>query len=428
MRKRLSVILSCALAAAALMTSLGTQAYAAEKEEPVTLTLYGDAGNVQRPFMQKLFELYEEKTGNKLDVQGIESENFETVCLTKFQTGDIPDLFLHHGGYSLDAYNPAENFVDFSDAQWVSDVQDSVLPTAMRGGKVYGLPFWEASYSGLLYNTKIFEEYGIELPKTQEEFNAVCDKLLENGIQPIYLPLKDAWPILYQYGMDPIFEDAELLQKLNTNQITYSEIPEMKAQMEWYKMAADKGYFGKTYGTDTWDYCMEVLGEGEAAMMYCWDTWLYSDYDSEAYTYAADDFGLMPAFIGTTEDGTFEGPNCCLTLANKNSEHAEAAIEFINFMADPENYNEAFDGFQTAPVFKQQTTIDMTPQYKAAEEWIAQVGHASIANPEIIGFSNVDGAKCIQELLLGNVDVDTCLERMDEERIKAARTQNAEGF
>lgn len=427
MKKKSVTFLSCALAASALLTCLGTNVYAGEKET-VTLTLYGDAGNVQRPFMQKLFQLYEEKTGNKLDVQGIESENFETVCLTKFQTGDIPDLFLHHGGYALDAYNPEENFVDFSDAEWVSDIQDSVLPTAKREGKVYGLPFWEASYSGLLYNTKIFEEYDIQLPKTQEEFNAVCDTLLENGVQPIYLPLKDAWPILYQYGMDPIFEDAELLDKLNTNQITYSEIPEMKAQMEWYKMAADKGYFGKTFGTDTWDYCMEVLGEGEAAMMYCWDTWLYSDYDSEAYTYAADDFGLMPAFVGSTDDGTFEGPNCCLTLANKNSENAEAATEFVNFMADPENYNAAFDGFQTAPVFKQQTTIDMTPQYKAAEEWIAQVGHASIANPEIIGFSNVDGAKCIQELLLGNVDVDTCLERMDEERMKAAKTQNAEGF
>ncbi|MDO5423354.1 MAG: extracellular solute-binding protein [Eubacteriales bacterium] len=423
MKKRMMTLVTCALAAAAF-SAMGCSA----EDKPVTLTLYGDAGNVQRPFMQKLFELYEEKTGNKLDVQGIESENFETVCLTKFQTGDIPDLFLHHGGYSLDAYNPAENFVNFTDAAWVSDIQESVLPTTMRDGEVYGLPFWEASYSGLIYNQRIFEELDIELPKTQDEFNAVCDTLLENGVQPIYLPLKDAWPILYQYGMDPIFEDAELLEKLNTNQITYSEIPEMKAQMEWYKMAADQGYFGESFSTDTWDYCMEVLGEGEAAMMYCWDTWLYSDYDSEAYTYTADDFGLMPAFLATTENGTFEGPNCCLMLANKNSENAEAAIEFINFMADPENYNIAFEDFQTAPVFKQQTTIQATPQYQAAADWIAEVGHASIANPEIIGFSNVDGAKCIQELLIGNVDVDTCLQRMDEERIKAAKTQNAAGF
>jgi ABC-type sugar transport system, periplasmic component len=399
-----------------------------EASEPVTLTLYGDAGNVQRPFMQKIIKLYEEKTGNKIDVQGIESENFDNVCLMKFQTGDVPDLFLHQGGYSLEAYNPSANFVDFSNSAWVSDIVDSVLPTTKRDGVVYGLPFWEASYSGLLYNKEIFDKLGIELPKTQDEFNAVCDKLLDNKVQPIYLPLKDVWPLLYQYGMDPIFKDSALLDQLNTNQTTYADIPKMGKMLEWYKMAADKGYFGKTYATDTWDYCMEVLGQGEAAMMYCWDTWLYSDYDSKSYTYAADDFGIMPAFLNTTDTGTFEGPNCNLMMANKNSKKVDAAVEFINFMADPENYNEAFSGFETAPVFKGQTTIKTTPQYDAAKDWIAQVGNASIANPNIIGFSSVDGGKCIQELLIGNVDVKECLKLMDEERIRSAKLQQAKGF
>ncbi len=32
--------------------------------------------------------------------------------------------------------------------------------------------------------------------------------------------------MFYQFGMDPIFADEELLEKLNTNQITYAEIPE----------------------------------------------------------------------------------------------------------------------------------------------------------------------------------------------------------
>jgi ABC-type glycerol-3-phosphate transport system substrate-binding protein len=251
---------------------------------------------------------------------------------------------------------------------------------------------------------------------------------LEQGVQPIYFPVKDVWPMLYQYGMDPIFEDSDLLNKLNTNQTTYAQIPAMSSMLEWYKMAADKGYFGESFATDTWDYCMEVLGEGEAAMMYLWDTWLYSDYDSESYTYVADDFGLMPAFLNTTENGTFEGPNCNLTLANKNSKNVDAAIDFINFMADPNNYNVAFDSFETAPVFKGQTTIKTTPQYEASKEWIGQVGRASIANPEIIGFSLVEGGKYIQELLIGNIDVNECLGAMDMERIKTAKFQQAEGF
>ncbi|MFT3985723.1 MAG: extracellular solute-binding protein, partial [Lachnospiraceae bacterium] len=359
---------------------------------------------------------------------GIDSDNFESVCQMKFQTGDIPDLFLHQGGTSLDAYNPSENFYDFSKAVWVSDVAETVLPSCKRGEVVYGLPYWEASYSGALYNKQIFKELGIELPKTQEEFDAVCDQLLEAGVQPIYLPVKDVWPILYQYGMDPIFADSVLLDQLNKNKTTYAEIPAMQSMIQWFSDAAEKGYFGTSYATDTWDTIMEVMGEGEAAMFYCWDTWLYSDYDSESYQYVADDFGLMPAFMGSNAEGTFEGPNCNLTIVNKNSKNADAAVGFVEFMADPENYNAAMDGFETAPVFKQETNITATPQYTEAAAWIEEVGNASVANPNIIGFSSIDGATCIQDLLVGNVTVEECLQEMDSTRIKSAQSQQAEGF
>jgi ABC-type glycerol-3-phosphate transport system substrate-binding protein len=423
--RKIKAVSFAALCAAVVM-GMGTNALA--EEGSVTLTLYGDAGNVQRPYYQKMIALYEEATGNKIDLQGIDSDNFESICQMKFQTGDIPDLFLHQGGTSLDAYNPTENFYDFTDAEWVEDVAASVLPSCERNGVVYGLPYWEASYSGVIYNMKIFEELGIELPKTQEEFDAVCDVLLENGIQPIYLPVKDIWPILYQYGMDPIFEDEDLLKQLNSNEITYAEIPAMQDMIQWFSDAGSKGYFGESFATDTWDDIMEIMGEGEAAMFYCWDTWMYSDYDSESYTYTAEDFGLMPAFMGSNEEGTFEGPNVNLTIVNKNGANVEAAVEFVEFMADPENYNAAMDGFETAPVFKNETNITATPQYTNAAEWIDEVGTASIANPNIIGFSSIDGATCIQDMLVGNISVDECLAEMDEARIKAAQAQQAEGF
>lgn len=423
-----SVAASVATSAAAAETSTAAATSSPASEGGVTLTLYGDAGNVQRPYYQNMIKLYEDKTGNTIDVQGIDSDNFESVCQMKFQTGDIPDIFLHQGGTALDAYNPTENFYDFSDASWVSDVEPTVLPSCKRDGKVYGLPYWEASYSGILYNTKIFSKLGLSVPTTQKEFDAACDQLLANGIQPIYLPVKDVWPILYQFGMDPIFEDADLLSQLNSNKTTYAQIPAMKNMIQWFSDAAEKGYFGKSYSTDTWDDVMEIMGNGDAAMFYCWDTWLYSDYDSDSYDYKADDFGLMPAFMGSNEDGSIEGPNANLTMVNKNSKNVDVAVEFVNFMADPANYNAAMDGFETAPVFKQETNITITPQYKGAEETIAKVGHASIANPQIVGFSSIDGATCIQDMLAGNVSVDECLQEMDDARIKSAQSQKAAGF
>lgn len=107
------------------------------KSGGVTLTLYGNADDAAKPYMKKIFQLYEEKTGNKIDVQGLDASNFESVCLTKFQTGDIPDILMHFGGYSLDAYNPAENFVDFTDAGWVDDIADTSKAQTMRDGVVY---------------------------------------------------------------------------------------------------------------------------------------------------------------------------------------------------------------------------------------------------------------------------------------------------
>lgn len=394
----------------------------------VTLTLYGNADDAAKPYMQKIFKLYEEKTGNKIDVQGLDASNFESVCLTKFQTGDIPDILMHFGGYGLDAYNPKENFVDFTDAAWVADIADTSKAQTMRDGVVYGLPFWESSVSGCFYNKQIFEEQGIKIPTTQAEFDAACQKLVDAGIQPIYMPAADSWPLLYQFALDPIFSDKELLEKLNSNQTTYAEIPAMKGMLEWYKNCADKGYFGKDYATDTWDYCSEVLGTGEAAMMFCWDTWFDTDYDNESYDYKSEDFGLMPAFMGSNEQGTYEGGNNSLLLVNKKGDKVDEATAFIEFCADPENYNQAFDGVATTPTFKGMTNNKLSSQYEGAKDSIAKVGNPSIAWGEVIGFSQNDGGKCIQELLVGNISVDDCLKLMDDERIKIATSQNVEGF
>lgn len=394
----------------------------------ITLTLLGSANDINKPYLNKMFELYEKETGNKLDIQGVDTDNFDGIALTKFQTGDVPDLFMSFSGQELDAFNPEKTFVDFTDAEWVDDVSDNIRSQITRKDKVYGVPFGECSISGTLYNKKIFEEQNLEVPTTQKEFDQVCQKLLDAGIQPIYMGIKDAWPMFYQFAMDPIFADEEILNKINTNQITYAEIPEMKALLEWFKSSADKGYFGEAYMTDTWDYYNEVLGNGEAAMAFLWDTWLYANYDSEAYEYVAEDFGLMPAYMGTVEKGTFEGPNVIMFTAPKEGRHVEEATDFINFMGDPENYNVAFDGVSTAPLFKSMTTIDTTPQYEESKDWIDEVGNASVAVTEIAGYSNTDGAKCIQELLVGNIDVDECLKMMDESRIKICKSQKVEGF
>ncbi len=435
MKRKLALILTCVMTLSAMAGCKSSdsghsnaggssaQSASAEKDSSaksggITLSLYMNADDLAKSYIQKIIDLYEKETGNKIDQQGLETSNAEAIALTKFTTGDIPDIYVHFGNTGLKNFNPKENFVDWSDAEWVEDLTTGSLSQATYDDRIVGLPFWEASNSGCFYNKTLLEELGLEIPATQAEFDALCDKLLEKGIQPIYLAGGDTWPVLYQFALDPVMEEhPDYIEKLNAGEMTYADIPEFTAMCEWFKSSADKGYFGKTFASDSWDYCSEVLGTGEAAMIFVWDTWFDTDYDNESYDYTKEDFGMMPMFMGTCEEGTYEGGNLNLFLVNKNSERVETAKEFIAFMANPDNYNLAFDGISTSSVFKGQTTNVTSTMYQENKENVDTLLRASIANPKIIGFSQNEGAKALIQLMSGDMIIEECIAYIDADRI-----------
>lgn len=116
---------------------------------------------------------------------------------------------------------------------------------------------------------------------------------------------------------------------------------------------------------------------------------------------------------------------CVIPLLTKT---VDAAKDFVTFMTTPANYNKAFSGFSTSPVFKGETANITTPQYKDAKDSIESLTAASIAWPSVIGFTQVDAAKSIQDLMLGNKTVEQCAKAMDDDRIKNAKAQQAPGF
>lgn len=378
-----------------------------------TITIWGVEPDMDRSYIQKACKRYETLTDNQIKIVQIPKDQIVEKMTAALQ-GEIeaPDIFVNYGGTNIDAYDPDENFYDFSDAVWVQDLTETSINQTVYHGKIIGLPHWEASISGTIYNKEIFDKYHLSIPTTQQEFLNVCEELLRQGITPMYMPAKEISMLLYQFPLDTVVENPAILEQLNQGELGYQDLPEMKTILTWYRTMAEKGYFGEHYMEDRWNGMSDALESEQYAMLLCWDTWLYTDFKGDA-----SKFALMPAFMGVPDQGTFEGPNLNLFMANKHSEKLDAALDFITFLADPYNYNVAFENINTAPVFKKQIDSISTPQYLENERLIEKNYHDSIAWLRIKGYSQMDASSIYEYIRPGSTMSESeCLKQMDELR------------
>ena len=398
------------------------------KTDNNTLTIMGRKSDMEKSYMTSIFEQYENAAGNKLDIIEFDDAEFEVNAAKKFADGDAPDIFMHFNNADLNRFDVANNFYYLNNESWVSDLTDSSLAYCQdKEGNLLGLPFWESSVSGCFYNKTLLDSLGLKPATTQAEFDVLCQVLADIGHTPICWPA-DGCTWMFQFGMDPIFaDDPSLLEKLNKNEISYSDIPAVANMVKWVSDAADKGWFGSEYLENGWSDISTIMGSGKAVMTFIWDTWFYTDFE-QGNKYTVDDFALMPAFMNTADSGTYEGGNLNMMMVNKNSKKLDKALGFLSFCADAKNYNIAFDGISTVSCFKGQTTNIQSPMVTNASTSIASNERVSTAASKIIGYSADDMSAAFDRLFNKKTDVAGCVKLMDDYRIKEAEKQGKAVF
>ncbi len=407
-------------------TSCGSQKGA--DSGSVTLTLLGRKSDMEKSYMTSIFQQYQTATGNKLNIIQYEDADFETEAAEDFREGNIPDIFMHFHNADLNRFDVENNFYYLNEESWSSDLTDSSRAYCQdREGNLLGLPFWESSVSGCYYNKTLLDSMGLKPASTQTEFDVLCQALADTGYTPICWPA-DGCTWMFQFGLDPVFaDDPSLLDRLNKNEITCSDIPQVTDMVQWIGDAAEKGWFGSGFLKKGWDDISSDMSSGEAVMTFIWDTWFYTDFQ-EGGRYTLDDFSLMPVFMNTAEDGTYEGGNLNMMMVNKNSENLESALEFLSFCASPKHYNDAFDGISTVSCFKGQTTNIQSRMVTEAAGSIAEHERVSTAASRIIGYSADDVSAAFDSLFRGKTDAAGCVRLMDEYRIEEARQQGIDAF
>ena len=127
----------------------------------------------------------------------IDTENFTPSLTTLMASNAVPDIFFTWELSYLQPFVEGGKVADITsyleeDQEWKNSFADGTLDLLAYDGKNYGVPT-QKSLCVMFYNKQLFEENGVEVPTTYEEFLDVCQTLKDNGVTPMTMCGTDAW-------------------------------------------------------------------------------------------------------------------------------------------------------------------------------------------------------------------------------------------
>lgn len=242
----------------------------AASDEPITLTYLVDDGETDQLIAHAMADAYMKLHPNVT----IEIENRpgggdgDNIVKTRLATGEMTDVFFYNAGSLLQALQPAQTLVDLTNEPFMANVDDAFKQTVSQNGKIYGAPNQTAMGGGILYNKKIYEDLGLSIPKTWDDFAANNEKIKAAGIAPVIAAYGDTWTsqlfVLADYYNVQV-ADPNFAEEYTANEAKYATTPAAVAGFEHIQEGYEKGWYQQDYATTTFEQGMEILANGEAA-------------------------------------------------------------------------------------------------------------------------------------------------------------------
>lgn len=340
----------------------------------------------------------------------IDNSNYDTIVDTQLSAEEGPDIICESPGSAL-KHARLGYLASLDDlAGKYSDAGTSVYA---YGGSVYALPgiSW---FEGIFYNKQLFEDNNIELPKTFDEYIAVCKQFQELGITPLAAGLK-SWEPMLKNSM--AFVAAEYLST-DAGKNFGSDYREGKATLDgtwnpylekWSEMITEGIYTTDMTGIDH-DQALEQFAMGDAAM-FCSGPW---DLDAIMAKNPDLQIDMMP-FYGQSESAGWliGGPGCGFAV-NENSANKEAAMKVVEAISTVEGQAAMWENNQGGSSYLEGASFDLPAAYNGVSEALAagnvycpwnEWGPAAPAHEEY-------GTQ-MQSYLLGAQDLSTTLQNVD---------------
>ena len=364
-----------------------------------------------KPEAVEIFEQIEEefnKTHDDIELK-IESPNDAmTILKTRFIREDYPDIIGIGGDVNYSNFVDAGILRDISDYEGLKKVKSAYVDIIeglefVPTEGTYGVPY-VANAAGVLYNREMFKEHGWEIPKTWDEFIALCEEIKSEGIQPLYFGFKDTWTCLAPWNALAVdLAPADVCAQVNKGDTTFArEYEEVAKKMLELLPYGQKGPFAYGYN----DACT-AFARGESAM-YTIGSYAVPQIKSVNPDMDIDSF-VMPGSNNAEENVLNSGVDLQFAVTSE-CEHPKEAYEVLDFLLHQENIQMYLDNQNAVSCVDE--TFELAPILDGVKEYIEEGKMNDYHDHYYPSEMAVDAQ--IQTLLIEE-DVDAFLKKFDKD-------------
>ncbi len=388
------------------------------KEDKKIVNLFGpmeksnpDAANIARSAHDLTVMMAEEELGLTVEYRTYTAEDYQDktyddVTLARARS-DMDDVYLLNPD-TIQILGAEGKLVDLSCLECAANLRDVVKVSNTVDGKLVAIP-QEVVVYGLFVNQNMFEQYGLKLPNTPEEFLECCRVFKENGIEtPVganrwwleNFVLSQAYADLYNGG-----NTKEEIAALNSGESRYSDY--MREGFEFVKTLIDLGY------VDAEKAITYEAIEGEGPDFLAQKTPIVMAYWGAANSetaYGKPDFNLQvigfPTHRGQMPVVSMSGYGVCV-----NAEHLEDTLAVMDIILSDEAlkfYAEMNKVISPSKNVEVECIDALKPINDLVNDGIFVLG--SNAGMKLEQWGNT--CLVVRELLNG-ASVEECLEEMD---------------
>lgn len=259
----MKIVLKSALLGLAASALMASTAMAQQR----TLTYYADFDPAPLAAFEAAIADFEAANPD-IDVvlQNFDHEGYKTA-IRNFLTADAPDLANWYAGNRMAPFVESGQFQDVSDVWDENNLHESLASAAASmtmDGKQWGVPYTYYQW-GIYYNKTAYEEAGVEVPTTWEEFISNCGKFKAAGIDCVTTGTKALWPGagIFDY-LDLRTNGYDFHMDLTAGKVAWTDDRIKATFAEWAKLV-DPGYITANHAALDWQDAASLLIQGKAA-------------------------------------------------------------------------------------------------------------------------------------------------------------------